>query len=244
MIATEDVQRQIAIGVIVAVEEAAQLMAVQDEVRRVQVEDEALGRDHVLLDEGFHEEALHGIEVGDDLFVATVGVGPDGREFEAVERALAGQGFALVAGTSALGAGGVGLIDEDSKQGIVTEAVVVVEVAVAEAQGEDALLEEVGEGVLDAIRVAVIGEAAGELIDKVELGFDLAEKESAGVGGDRSAVEVGDDGPGAEVLEDECGCVTVCHGAVISRVGSKGLSLFPLCQLRDHRASLLVRNMG
>lgn len=51
----------------------------------------------------------------------------------------------------------------------------VVEVFVAEAQTEEALLEEVGHGVLDQRGVAVIGEAAGELLDEVELRFDLAE---------------------------------------------------------------------
>ena len=111
MVAAENVQRQIAILVIVAVEEAAELMAVQREIRAVQVEDDALGRDELLLHEGVHEEALHGVEVGDGLLVAAGGVGADGGEFETIESAFAGQGLAFVSGPDALLAEGIDPIE-------------------------------------------------------------------------------------------------------------------------------------
>ncbi len=95
----------------------------------------------------------------------------------------------------------------------------VIEVAVAQAQGQDALFEEFGEGVLNQLGIAVIGKAGGELVDEVKLGFDFAEEQSAGIGGDGSAVEVGDDVPPAEGLETESGGSTVCHGAVVSTGG-------------------------
>ena len=94
----------------------------------------------------------------------------------------------------------------------------VVEILVAEAEGEDALLEELGEGVLDAVGVAVVGEAGGELVDEVELGLDLAQKQGASVGGDGAAVEAGADGAGAEGFPGEMGGGTVCgHRAVLVR---------------------------
>src|SRR5262245_9537954 len=124
------------------------------------------------------------------------------------------------------------------------EAVVVVEVLVAQAEGENALLEEFGERVLHQVGVAVIGKAGGELVEEVELGLHLAQQEAAGIGGDRSAVEVGDDVTPPKVLEDQFPVVTVCHGAAVSGVASKGLSLFPLCQLRNPRARPLVRKSG
>ena len=142
------------------------------------------GGTSVLLHEGVHEEALHGVEVGDGLLVAAGGVGADGGEFEAVEGALAGQGLALVLGPDALLALRIVLADQDGQQRVVAKAVVVDEVFVAQAEAEDALLEQIGEGVLDEVGIAVVGEAAGELVDEVELGFDLAQEQAAGVGGD------------------------------------------------------------
>ena len=50
----------------------------------------------------------------------------------------------------------------------------VIEVAVAQAQGQDALFEEFGEGVLNQLGIAVIGKAGGELVDEAKLGFDSA----------------------------------------------------------------------
>ena len=138
MIAAENVERQIAILVIVAVEEAAELTAVQREVGAVQVQDDALGRDDVLLHEGVHEEPLHGVEVGHGLLVPAGGVGADGRKFETVEGALAGQGLALVAGPDALLALRIVLADQHGQERIVAKAVVVDEVFVA--QGRRALL--------------------------------------------------------------------------------------------------------
>jgi hypothetical protein len=77
--------------------------------------------------------------------------------------------------------------------------------------------------VFDQFRIAMIGKAAGQLVNEVELGFDLAEEQAAGIGGNRPTIEVGDDVPVAEGLEMENGVSTVCHGAVVSRGGSNGL---------------------
>jgi hypothetical protein len=92
--------------------------------------------------------------------------------------------------------------------------------------------------------MAMIGETGSELVDEVELGFDFSQQEAAGIGGDGASVEASDNVAAAEVLEEQFGVVTVCHGVVVSEVGSKRLLLFSLCQLRNHRASPLVRNSG
>src|SRR5262249_48677588 len=93
--------------------------------------------------------------------------------------------------------------------------------------GQDTLLEEVRERVLDQFGIAVIGKAGGELVDEVKLGFDFAEEQSAGIGGDGSAIEVGDDVPTSEGLETESGGGTVCHGAVVSTGWQHGLVTIP-----------------
>lgn len=123
---------------------------------------------------------------------------------------------------------GIAFADEDGQQGVVAQAVLVVEVFVAQAQAEEALHEEFGEGVLDEVGVAVVAEAAGERLDEVELGFDLAEEQSAAVGGDRPAVEAGHPFAGSEVVEKEFGCGTLCPSVMASWVGMKvlGVTLF------------------
>jgi hypothetical protein len=92
--------------------------------------------------------------------------------------------------------------------------------------------------------MAMIGETGSELVNEVELGFDLSQQEAAGIGGDGASVEASDGVAATEVLEEQFGVVTVCHGAVVYVVGSKRLLLFSLCQLRNHRASPRVRNSG
>src|SRR5581483_1350457 len=161
-----------------------------------------------------------------------------------VEGALAGQGLAAVGRVAAALAGGVGLADEDGEQGVVAEGVVVEEVLVPQAQAEDALLEEVGEGVLDAVGVAVVGEAAGEALDEAELGLDLAEEQAAGVGGDVAAVEGGGHLAAAEGLKKEFGVGTLCRHEAVLSVWRKGSRSTPLCHKGQPRAIPSVRNPG
>src|SRR5262245_16591124 len=177
----------------------------------VQVQHEALRRHQVLLEEGLDEKGLQGIEMGDDLLVAAAGVGPHRSEFEAVERALAGQGPAAVAAPQTLVALGIFLADQDGQEGIVAQGVVVVEVFVAQAQAEDTLPQEFRERVFDPLGVAVIAEAARELLDEAELVLDFAQQQAARIGRDQSAVETRDDGAGAQVLEMQFGWITLCH---------------------------------
>lgn len=83
------------------------------------------------------------------------------------------------------------------------ESVVIIDVPVAPAQSEDALLEQVGEGVFDEGGVAVVAETGREAVEEAELHIDFAEEEGSGVGGDATAVNGGEDIARAEVLEGE-----------------------------------------
>src|SRR6202044_916179 len=84
MIATENVQGQITILVIVAVKAAAELMAMKGIGGGVDIEHDALRRHEVLREEGLHEVGLHRVEMGDDLFVTAGGVSPNRSEFQAI----------------------------------------------------------------------------------------------------------------------------------------------------------------
>lgn len=137
-----------------------------------------------LLDEDADEETLRAVEVGDGLGVvaAEPGAGQSSRRPKLILPARALYWWRAAAGAER----GV-LADEDAQEGIEAERVVVVEVLVAEAEGEDALAENVAEGVRDVCGIAVVDEVAGELLEEAEAGVDLAEEDSAGVGDDGSA---------------------------------------------------------
>ena len=68
--AAEDVEWKITIAIVVAVEEAALLVAVQGIVGGVEVEDDVLGRRGMRLQEQRHEQALDLARVMADLVVA------------------------------------------------------------------------------------------------------------------------------------------------------------------------------
>ena len=199
-------------------EEAAELVAVDRVVGGVEVEHDPLGRPGVGLEEEGHEEAFDVAGAAGDLLVAALLVGADGGQFEAVERALAGQRLAAIPLPPPGLAGRVVLADDGGQQRVAAEVVVVVEVLVAQGQAVDPLGEEVLDGVLDEVGVAVVGEAGGELADDAGEGLGLAEQQGAAVGGDGAAVEVGEDLAGAEHGKVEVGRVTLCgHRAALGQ---------------------------
>jgi hypothetical protein len=205
VIAAEDVQRQVAVALVIAVEEASQLMAVGRVVGGIEVEHDPFGRTLVGLEEEGHEEAFDVAGAAGDLLVSAVLAGADGGQFEAVERALAGQRLAPVPLASPGLARGVGLADDGGEQGIAPQVVVVVEALVAQRQGVNPLGDQVGDGVLDEVRVAMVGETGGELMDDAGELLGLSEQERAAVGGDGAAVEIGEDLAGTEHGKVEIG---------------------------------------
>ena len=176
MIAAENVQRKIAIVLVIAMEEAAELVAVDRVVGGVEVQNDPLGGRGVGLEEEGDQEPFDVMGVADDLLVAALVVGADGREFEAVERALAGQRLAAVAKPLPGLPGGIALADDGGEQGVGPEVVVVVEVFVAQRQAVDALGEEFLQRVFNEVGIAMIGETACELADDAGEFLGLAEQ--------------------------------------------------------------------
>src|SRR5512132_2508290 len=70
MSATEDVERQIAVTVVVAVKEAAFLMAVQRVIGRVEIEHDRARRHGMGVEEQIHEQALDRLPIVPDLVIA------------------------------------------------------------------------------------------------------------------------------------------------------------------------------
>ena len=150
VVAAEDVQRQVAVALVVAVEEAAHLVAVDRVVGGVEVEDDLLGRPRVGLEEevtkrlasvaGRHRSCCSG-------HPAAAGV------FEAVERALAGERRAV----RPLRLEPVG---EQREQRVAAQLVVVVDVLVAQGDADDPLPDQGRKRVHHLVLLAVIDKAS------------------------------------------------------------------------------------
>ena len=149
--------------------------------------------------------------LGHDLLVAALRIGSDGRQFQAIQRTLAGQRLAAIFVAAAILAGRIGLADQNGQERIESQGIVVIEVFVAQGQGEDALGEQIVRPMFDPLGIAVIGETGGESAKDAGLGLHLPQQESAGVRSDGPAVESGGDCPASEGLEIELACVTLCH---------------------------------
>ena len=135
MPAAEHVKRQVAVAIIVAVEEAAFLIAVQRVVRGVEVEDDLLGRPVVRLEQQVDEQGLDRRRLMCDLAVLRRRLA---RQFEPVQRRFARHRRAILAP-------GLELARQHRHQRVVTKLVVIVQILVAERDAEHALPDERGD---------------------------------------------------------------------------------------------------
>ncbi len=117
----------------------------------------------------------------------------------------------------------------DLEDGILAEGLVVVEVLVAQGNGEDLLGEHGPLGGHDQGGEAAVGDGVIEGLEQSEPLSELAEQEGTGVGGEPPTLEVGDDRLGAESGEGEGVAVTVCHGDGLALV-RWGTMLLPSLQ--------------
>ena len=99
------------------------------------------------------------------------------------------------------------------------EGQVVVEVLVAQGQGDDPLGEQGPLVVVDPCRVAGVGDGFVEGPEQPGRLADLAEQQGTGVGGEPAAEEVGDQGLGAEAGKGEGLAITVCHSGGLAARG-------------------------
>ena len=223
-----------------SVEEATFLLAVQRIVGRVQIQDDLLGCASFLrgggvrIEEQVNEQSFDGGRLVTDLVIA-------GRrrlgEFEPIEGRLAGH-------RRATGAAGLELAGQDRHHRIVAQLVVVDEVFIAERKTEDPLANERRHGVLDEFLPACITKAGGEPLDETNGPIGGAEQQRAGLAGDVTTVEIGDDAAALHGCKHIAACATLCRhrGASPSRLKSffaKQLSL-----IRSPDAPLSVRYSG
>ena len=95
----------------------------------------------------------------------------------------------------------------------------VVEVLVAQGDGDDPLGDQGPLVMDDEGRVAGVGDGLIEGAEESGLFADLAEEQRAGVGGEPATLEVGDDGLGSEAGKGEGRAITVCHSGGLTGGG-------------------------
>ena len=161
--------------------------------------------------EDVHEPARDFLMPGHDLLVAAVGARPDGRQLQAIERALAGQRLAAVAQFKSMLTGDIFLAHQRGQERISPQLVVVVQVFVTQGQREDPLLDQVRHRVLDEIGIAKIIEAAGQFGQHPRPGLDLPQQQAARIGRDRPAIKPGRDFAAAQGLKIERPFATLCR---------------------------------
>ena len=189
MAAAEDIERQIAIAIVIAVKEPPLLIAVQRIVGGVEVEHDLTRRLGVRVEKQIDEQPLDRRGVVVDLVIAR-SLARARRMLQPVQRALARQRRRLIAIA-------LELAQKHAQNRIAAQVVVVVEVLIAERQAEDALRDQGLERMNGEQRAAVVAKASGKPIREADRLVRLAQQQSPGVRRHQPAVEIGDDPPPA-----------------------------------------------
>ena len=180
MAAAEDVERQVAVGVVVAVEEAALLVAMQGIVGGIQVEHDRLRRALMRLQEQRHEQRLDRLGVVPDLVIAADAAAQG--LLEPVQRRLAGERRAVLAAR-------LELADQRRHHRIMAQKIMIVEVLVAERQAEHALADQRHQAVLDQLGRTGVAETGRKAFDEPDRLVGGAEQQRTAIRGDRAAVK-------------------------------------------------------
>jgi hypothetical protein len=150
--AAEHIERQIAVIVIIAVKEPPLLMPEERDVGGVEIEHDLAGRARMRIQKQIDQEPLDaGLIVVDPVVLGGM---PLRRVLQAVQRALPGDRRAVRTKRRQLAG-------ERGEGRVMTQFVVVVQILVAERQGEDALPDQRLDPMFDKARVAPVEEASG-----------------------------------------------------------------------------------
>ncbi len=186
-------------------EEAAFLFSMHRIVGGIHVQDEFLRRFLVAVEEQLDQQPVQLGGSGHDALVAVVGRVFGIAQLHAIEGTGARQRMAAIALAGPVFPVDVGGADGQGEDAVGAELVVVVDVLVAQHEAEQALGDQLLEGVFAAAGIAVVAEAAGEAPGEVDMVIGGAEQESAAIGRHASAIEAQADLTAAMVGEGEAG---------------------------------------
>ena len=163
-------------------EEPTFLLAVDRVVGGVEVEHDLLRRSLVAIEEDVHEQCFQARRIVIDLVILP-GLAPR-PVLQPVERALAGH-------RRTVRTLGLELAGQHMEQRVVTKLIVVVQVFIAEREGEHALADQGLDRVLEQSWVAPVGETAGHPTDQPEAAIQPPQQQPSGIRCDDSAIEPG-----------------------------------------------------
>jgi len=198
-VATDHVERQITIVVVIGVEVPAFLQAVHQMAHGVQVQDDFARMFGQTAHGQFQQALLQRLRLVGDLVAARLLVIA---QFDPVQGAGRGQRFALLIGAAVLGQR-IGLAGRRSQQRVPAQQVMVVEVLIAQGQAVNPLGHQLGKCMLDEDLLALIDKTGGDLAAQAQAQVDLAQEQRAAVAAEVAAAEVGDDAAGAQIGEGQ-----------------------------------------
>ena len=179
MPAAEDIQRQIAIAVVIAVEEPAFLMPVQWVIGGIEIERDLRRGFGVGIEEQIDEQGLDGGCIGGNPGIAGwLGAA----EFKPVQCAFAGQRGAVLAR-------GRQLARQGRQHRVVAELVMVVEVFVAEREADNPLHHQRLDRMLGVGGMAVVAEAGRQATSQAKHPVRRSQQQGASVTGDGATIK-------------------------------------------------------
>ena len=177
MASAEHVERQIAVAVVIAVEEPPLLLAMHRIVGGVEIEDDLARRALMRLQEQVDHQPLDGHRIVTDLVIARR---LQAAQLQPVQRRLAGHRRAILAARFELAR-------QHRHHRIVAQFVVIVEILIAERDPEHPLADQRHHLMLDQLRAPLVVKARGEPIHHPDRPIRRAQQQRPGIRGDRPA---------------------------------------------------------
>ena len=166
LVAGEDIQRQITVAVVVAMEEPLRLMAGQRDVGRIQIKHHLAGHDGMRLDVEVYQQPVNGLSRVTDLVITLAAPS----QFQPVQRTLARQWLFQLPLTA-----------QQPQQRIGAQLLVIVQILVAKRQPVNPLSKHLRQLVLDQVLVAAIAKTARQTAQKVDPPLDFTQQQRTAV---------------------------------------------------------------
>jgi hypothetical protein len=214
MTAAEHIERQITVAIVVAMEEAAFLMAVQRIVGGVEVEHDLGRRRCVGFEEQVHQQALDCRAIVGDLVIAR---GRGARQFQPVQRRFARHRRAVPPLRRKLAG-------QQRHDRIAAQRVVVVQILIAQGQPEHPLAHQRRDLVFDQVLHPAVLETTGKARDQTDRPVGGPQKQRARIGRGDAAVESSRNFPLSKGCKTERFRVTLCRHRGTPVIPLKALS--------------------
>jgi hypothetical protein len=131
--------------------------------------------------------------------------------FQAIERALPGQCFAPILGTTTILARGILFPAQHCQQWIQTKLIVIIEIFVPQRQAQHPLRTQFLDRVFNKRRIAMVMEASGQIPQPSPLMLDFLEKKSSSVAANIPSPEISHNSTPTKSLKLKLFFVTLCH---------------------------------